>query len=299
MVNVLCAGLASMDFIFRVGEMPTRPEKYRAKDAAQSTGGGAAGQALAATRLGGQGFAVTRLGDDPMGALVVDGMAANGIDCRFARRFDGRRSSYSSILIDAAGERQIVNYRDWDLPADAGWLLDADHPEIAATVADTRWPEGAAALMRLARERGVPGIMDGEAPARDAVEALRLASHIAFSIQGLRDLAGEEDARDGLLAARKEFDAWLCVTDGENGVTWLDDGEFGHVPAVAVDVVDTLGAGDIWHGAFALALGEGQETATAIRFANAAASIKCSRFGGQSGCPDRQEVEAFLQLQEG
>ena len=60
-------------------------------------------------------------------------------------------------------------------------------------------------------------------------------------------------------------------------------------------MVDTLGAGDVWHGAFALALGEGHDEHEAIRFASAVAAIKCTRFGGRAGVPDRTETEAFLE----
>ena len=66
------------------------------------------------------------------------------------------------------------------------------------------------------------------------------------------------------------------------------------MPAPAVTAVDTLGAGDVWHGAFTLALAEGMAVAAAARFANAAAAIKCTRFGGRGGAPRRDEVEALL-----
>ena len=129
---------------------------------------------------------------------------------------------------------------------------------------------------------------------READEALGLASHIAFSAQGLRDFAGTVDLAIGLRMARAETGAWVCVTDGPNGVSYLGaDGE-GHVPARPVEIVDTLAAGDVWHGAFALALGEGRGETDAIAFANAAATLKCTRFGGREGTPGREETERFM-----
>ena len=71
-----------------------------------------------------------------------------------------------------------------------------------------------------------------------------------------------------------------------------------HERAFAVPVVDTLGAGDIFHGAFALALGQGRSETLALRFANAAAALKCTRPGGGAGAPWRHEVEAFLKERE-
>ena len=63
--------------------------------------------------------------------------------------------------------------------------------------------------------------------------------------------------------------------------------------------VDTLGAGDVWHGAFALRLAEGADELTAIRFASAAAALKCTRPGGRMGAPSRAEVAAFLKERNG
>ena len=88
-----------------------------------------------------------------------------------------------------------------------------------------------------------------------------------------------------------------AVTRGSEGVAWIEaaaPGEVLHCPAFAIDTVDTLAAGDIFHGAYALALAEGQRTGEAMRFAAAAAAIKCSRPGGRSGAPSRSEVEVFL-----
>jgi sugar/nucleoside kinase (ribokinase family) len=77
---------------------------------------------------------------------------------------------------------------------------------------------------------------------------------------------------------------------------WLDDQHnFQETPAFPVHTVDTLGAGDIFHGAFTLAITEKQDLRSALRFASAAAALKCTRFGGAFACPQRPEVEAFLQ----
>jgi sulfofructose kinase len=86
-----------------------------------------------------------------------------------------------------------------------------------------------------------------------------------------------------------------AVTCGELGSWWLArDGAF-HVPAPSIDAVDTLGAGDVFHGAYALALAEGRDVRAAAHFATIAAAIKCTRDGGRAGCPTRDEVDAFAQ----
>lgn len=294
MTTILIAGVAVIDFVFSVDQMPRLPQKYRARDAAVVGGGCAANAAVAVARQGGTARLASRLGCDRIGDMIIADLEAEGVDCSLCRRFEGGRSSYSSVFVDAEGDRQIVNFRDETISFDGQWLDQLIPDEFDAALADTRWPEGACSLMRAARKQSRPGVLDAEAPLQGAEEAVRLASHVAFSAQGLRDFTGEDDLRAGLAVAAVQTGAWICVTDGEAGVTWLDEGKFENYPAFKIDAVDTLGAGDVWHGAFALGLGEGQSEIDAIRFASAVAAIKCTRFGGRSGVPDRQETEAFL-----
>jgi sulfofructose kinase len=295
MTVILLAGVAVLDFVFLLDALPRRAEKFRARDAVISGGGCAANAAVAVARLGGRARLAARIGADMIGDIIVSGLTAEGVDCSLVRRFEGKRSSFSSVFVDAQGERQIVNFRDDTLSFDAAWLQDAIPPSFDGALADSRWPAGAAAILKAAKDRSRPGVLDAEAPVGEAAEALTLASHVAFSAQGLRDFTGQTGIEAGLRWARKELPAWLCCTDGANGVIFLGgDGQPRHIPAFAVDAVDTLGAGDVWHGAFALALGEGRREADAILFANAVAAIKCTRFGGRAGIPDRAEVEAFM-----
>ncbi len=164
---------------------------------------------------------------------------------------------------------------------------------VDAVLGDTRWQAGAAHFFRLAREAGVPAILDADRAPHERPELLDLATHVAFSMQGLQDLTGLDDAR-AALEALPPIRAWVGVTNGADGVYFRHDAEIRHEPAFPVDAVDTLGAGDTWHGAFALALAEGQSEGEAVRFASAAAAIKCTRFGGRNGAPRRIEVEALL-----
>jgi sulfofructose kinase len=88
--------------------------------------------------------------------------------------------------------------------------------------------------------------------------------------------------------------AWCCVTVGAQGTLVARQGRIERVPAFRVEAVDTLGAGDVWHGAFALALAEGDDDTAACRFATAAAAVKVQRPGGRAGAPDRTETLAML-----
>ena len=291
MARVLVIGVAVVDFVFQMDTLPSEARKYRATEADIVGGGCAANAAVAVARLGGDALLGTRLGADPLGELILSDLREEGVDTRLVQQTSGARSSFSSVYVDAMGERQIMNYRGADLSTETGWIENA--PNIDAVLADTRWTAGAISALNLARQRGVPGIVDAEAPMDNSV--LSAASHVAFSRDGLMSFAPNTDLQSALRIAAGKLDAWVCVTDGENGVLFAGHECIEHVPAFSVDVKDTLGAGDIWHGAFALALSEGRDAPYAIRFANAAAAIKCTRFGGRNGTPTRAELDRFLQ----
>ena len=295
---VLSAGIAVLDFVYSVDEMPANPEeKYRARDLAVVGGGCAATASVAIAALGGQSLLATRLGRDAVGDQIISELEGYGVDCRLVRQYPECRSSVSSVFVDNQGERLIVNFRDPDLPASFDWMPEPGPLGVGAVLADTRWPDGAETAMRAARAAGVPAIIDAERPVREAEAAVRLASHVAFSRPGLVDWTGHQDLVRGIRCVALETGATVTVTDGAAGTWFVDGNEDGHVPAFAVDAVDTLGAGDVWHGAFALALAEGAALCQAIRFASAAAAIKCTRFGGRAGIPNRSEVETLMMEQ--
>ena len=290
MARILVIGVAVEDFVFQVEALPSEARKYRATDAQVTGGGCAANAAVAIARLGGKAVLGARLGSDHLGDIILSDLARDGVDTDLVQRTEGARSSFNSVYVDTGGERQIMNYRGSGLGNDTSWIAKA--PPVDAVLADTRWTDGAMAALALARDRGVPAIVDAEAPMDERV--LEMASHVAFSRDGLLSFASGSDIPAALSDAAARLDAWVCVTDGENGAWYFTAGGTVHVPAFGVDVKDTLGAGDVWHGAFALALAEGSAAPEAVLFANAVAALKCTEFGGRNGTPTRGEVENFL-----
>ncbi len=127
------------------------------------------------------------------------------------------------------------------------------------------------------------------------------ATHLAFSTPGLRELTGIADPGAAIEQVAQRYAAWCCVTLGAEGVLCRDGrtpqakAVTQRVAAFTVEPVDTLGAGDVWHGAFALALAEGAEELAAARAASAAAAIKVTRPGGRSGAPTRAERDRLLE----
>jgi sugar/nucleoside kinase (ribokinase family) len=253
---------------------------------------------VAAARLGADAALIAPLGDgagqDAVGDRIVARLTREGVDCAGSVRVAGARSPISAILVDASGERLIVNDRDERLSEAEIATPEAAAAGCDAIMADNRFARFVLPLCSAGRRRGIPVVLDGDRPT-DASDALLTAcSHIVFAADGLRATAGTVDLEAALRAIAAKTDAFLAVTDGPRGVLWLEAGVARHLPAFPVDAIDTLGAGDVFHGAFALRLAEGCDEVGALRFAAAAAAIKCTRFGGIGGAPDRAETKRFL-----
>jgi sulfofructose kinase len=287
-------GHAVQDFVFSVPVLPDRGEKYRATRFETVGGGPAATAAAAIARLGGKALLAARVGDDVAAEMIVGELIRYGVDCSSVRRFAGCASSASAVIVDARGERMIVNNLDPSMPTDPSWLPSVAGVGAGAVLVDTRWPEGALTALTEARDAGLPAILDADRPIPPDGKLLRAATHVAFSADALADYSGIEDPRRALAEVAAGLPGWCCVTAGRAGVHVHARGRLLRFPAFEVPVVDTLGAGDVWHGAFALALAEGRDETEATRFASAAAALKVQRSGGRAGAPLRAEVDTFL-----
>lgn len=296
--HVLCTGIAVLDLVFRVPHFPRPDVKTQATAFDTINGGNAANAAVAIAHLGARASFAGPLGGPPGVDTVGDtflGLAAKeNIDCSACPRIAGVPTSISAITIDNHGERAIANFRDERLSQ-----LRPDNPAaLVATAdavsADNRFPAYVRDVCLAGRARGIPVVLDADEPRHDSHVLLSAASHIIFSAEGLRATAGMDSLGRALIEVSKQTDSFLAVTDGANDVIWLDRGELRQVPAYAVKVVDTLGAGDTFHGAFTLMLAEGMSERPAMRFAAATAALKCTKHGGILAAPSRAEVEAFL-----
>ncbi len=134
-----------------------------------------------------------------------------------------------------------------------------------------------------------------EAP-RGPIDVLLTApTHTVFSAPALASVSDESDPRKGFEVVRTLTDSWIAVTLGADGVLWFDQADdLRTTPAFDVDAIDTLGAGDVFHGAFALGLAEQRPIEEVIRRASAVAALKCTRFGGRAGIPCAEDVDYFL-----
>jgi sugar/nucleoside kinase (ribokinase family) len=272
--------------------------KTRASEFLSVNGGNAANAAFATARLGAQTHFAGPLGgpagEDPNGDRVLKLLGRADIDCSACPRMAGVATPISAISIDRRGERAIAHYRDvrlMDVRPDNPAAIVAD---VDAVVADNRFPGFVLPICAAARARGIPVVLDADEPEQKGIELLKVSSHIIFSAEGLRAIAGVDDLAAALVQVRALTDAFLAVTDGANDALWLEGATPRALSVFKVNVADTLGAGDVFHGAFTLMLAEGRSESDAMRFAAAAAAVKCTRFGGITSTPPRADVEALL-----
>lgn len=300
--RIICTGIAVVDAVFRVDHFPRPEAKTQASELLIVSGGCAANASIAIARLGGAARFAGPLGGpagvDALGDRILRDLASEGVECVDCPRVEGVPTPLSAICIDSRGERAIVNHRDDRLaaarPRDPAALAAA----ADAVLADNRFPEFALPICEAARARGLPVVLDADKPTRSTDRLLAVASHVVFSAEGLRATAQTEDLAAGLARIAADSRSFLAVTDGPHEMLWrTPDSAGGRQAAFPIEPVDTLAAGDVFHGAFALALAEGQAEPQAMRFAAAAAAIKCMRFGGMAGAPGRAAVTAFMARQ--
>jgi sugar/nucleoside kinase (ribokinase family) len=285
------------DLTFGVQAVPGRGQKFHADRFTQISGGNALNAAIGINRLGGRAALTGPIGDirETSSKYIFEDMAKEGIDTAHLVHMPGSVTPISGIMMDPSGERTIVSFRDpalWKvrLPATDLLLRDCD-----AILIESRCAGFATGLCHEARRRDIPVIVDVDSTISQSEGLLAASSHLIFSDEALQSTAGINDNESALKKVATLTSSFLAVTRGPKGTLWLDAaGTPQQTSAFPVHTVDTLGAGDIFHGAFSLAITERQELPAALRFASAAAALKCTRFGGAFACPQRPEVEALL-----
>jgi sugar/nucleoside kinase (ribokinase family) len=295
--RILCIGMPVRDLTFRTPGVPARGSKENASHFDEICGGNALNAAIGIVRLGGRAAICGPMGDarETTSRYLFDQMAHEGVDTKNIVHMPGLVTPISAIMIDPSGERTIVTFRDpelWKvkLPKADKLLDDCD-----AILTESRCAEFCTDLCAEAVRRGIPVIVDVDRAMSLREGLLTASTHLVFSSEPLQETAGVTDDGEALKKVARLTPSFLAGTRGPRGTLWLDaKGELQETPAFPVHTVDTLGAGDVFHGAFALAITEKQELRQALRFASAAAALKCTRFGGAFAAPQRAEVEELL-----
>lgn len=280
----------------RVEKFPAPGGKVSATDFVVTSGGQAGNAAVAMARLGAHVTYIGAVGDesDDVANSIIKTFEKENIDVSKAIRVKGARSAASLIMLDAEGEKMIATLRPQGLNAAVpddpdGTVADAD-----ATMLDNRYSNISQPICLAAQKRGIPRVLDFDKPTPPDDPLFQACSHVICSADAIRESTGIKDLPGALKKLGTSFSGFLAVTNGPEGVYWLDNGNVRHMDAFKVKSVDTLGAGDTFHGGFAVRFVETRDVVDAMRFAAAAAAIKCTRFGGLMGAATRDEVDAFL-----
>ncbi|WP_262299310.1 PfkB family carbohydrate kinase [Microvirga sesbaniae] len=293
---VICLGCAFWDTIFKIERIPGHGAKVLPEKAVQVASGMATAAAVTIARLGGHVELWARVGDDPTGESFLRDLSHEAVRIDRIRRVEGARTAFSTILVDREGERLVVPYTDPSLDPDPSWLPLQAVADAAAVLVDMRWPEGARALLAEARRCGVPTVLDADVSPPEALrEMMTLADHVLFSEPALLSLSDRGTPGEALRDVAAGIEANVVgVTLGAAGaLIWQRGGSGGDiatVPSIPVRAVDTLNAGDVWHGTYVYGLVNDWNLEPRVRMANMAAAMKCEHFGGRLGSPTLDQL---------
>jgi len=288
-------GLNSVDFLTLVPQFPTQNSKMKIRQFSKQGGGQVATAMVALARWGIKTKYIGKVGGDELGSFSLDSIRQEGVDVSSVTLEPEATNQFAIILVDGiSGERTILWDRDerlmyregelWKEEVCSGKILHLDGHDIHAAIQCSRW----------AKEEGIPTVID-----IDKVEPLtgELIKEIDFVITSSRfpsRYIGISDQEKAFLELQKHTNGFLCTTLGEEGAMALVDGQIVHSRGFPIKAVDTTGAGDVFHAGFIYGLLQNWEVEKIMKFANAAAALKCLGLGGRKGIPTLKEINKFL-----
>jgi len=297
-MDVIGLGFATVDVLTRVPRLPHADEAYRVLGVSIQGGGPVATALVTVARLGGSAGYIGTIGGDDWGRFIMADFERNGVDVSLARIDPAGSSTMSIILVNApTGERSIL-YEPGTAAAVVIGEAEAEAVRAARILHLDGWNIAAAiSAARTAREAGVPVSFDGGAGEawREVGALLPLVDVLVVARDFARSFTGEVDPAAAGPALLCTGAREVVITDGAHGCWYWGAAGSLRQPAYEVSVVDTTGAGDVFHGAYVYALLQGWEPAQRLRFASAAAALKCTQPGGRLGIPTTGQVLDFLQ----
>jgi sugar/nucleoside kinase (ribokinase family) len=298
MYDILGLGIATIDELIYVAHYPPANTKVPALRRERQCGGLTMTALVAASRLGARCAYAGQLGDDEQSHMVLSAMQAEGIATTHVVHVDEARPVVSTIIVGGDGTRNIFPWHP-DVEGAHPTLPPEDIIRACKVLfVDHIGTEGHLRAARIAHQSGIPIVSDIENDQHPLTpDLLSLVNHLIVSEDFAQHLTQTQDPITAVQRLYSPTRALVAVTCGARGCWFLADGLRGvqHQPAFEVDVVDTTGCGDVFHGAYATALAQGMAPTKRIRFASAAAALKATRRGGQAGAPTRHAVEDFLQ----
>ncbi|HYE34959.1 carbohydrate kinase family protein [Methylocaldum sp.] len=294
-IQVLCVGHASYDLVFSVPHHPEADEKIFADSLVSCGGGPAANAAVTAARLGYKAAFAGYLGNDLYGHMHLEELRREQVTTNLIVR-GSSPTPLSTILVKPDGKRALVNYKGDTRPLPANSIdFSAVAPEVI--LFDGHEAAVSEPLCAWAKSRGIPTVLDAGS-LHKGTEALMFSVDFLVCSEKFARQWLDEDAPERALNRLAERSPAVVITSGEHGLIWKKGIESGSLPAFPVQAVDTTGAGDAFHGAFAAALASGRNWREILRYASAAGALCCTKAGARPGIPDREKVELFLKYQE-
>ncbi|KMN71268.1 ribokinase [Bacillus cereus] len=290
MPNIAVVGSISMDLVAVSKKRPKAGETVIGEAFHTIPGGKGANQAVAAARLGANVAMVGAVGNDDYGIVVRKNLENERIFIDYVVPVTDRTTGIAHIvlaeednsIVVVQGANALVNKSVVDRSKDL--LVKADMVVLQLEIP----LETVKYVLAICEEHNIP-VMLNPAPAQVlSEEILEKATYITPNEHECRIVLDDFTSPiEDLLA---KYPNKLLMTEGSNGVRFHNGTEIVHVPSIAVDVVDTTGAGDTFNGALAVALSEGETLQKAIRFANIAGGLSVTKLGAQGGMPTRDRV---------
>jgi sulfofructose kinase len=293
--DVVGMGLNSVDFLTVVPEFPAPNSKMKMLQFSKQGGGQVATALVALSRWGVKTKYIGKVGADDLGQFSLQSLRQEGVDVSSVTIEPNATTQFATILVDAStGDRTILwnrddrlMYREKELRKEdvcRGKLLHLDGHDIRAAIQCARW----------AKEESIPTIAD-----LDKVEPLtsQLIQEIDFLITSSRFptlYTCMSDQKEAFLELQKQTRGFLCTTLGPSGAMVWVNGEIFDAGGFGVKTLDTTGAGDVFHGGFIYGLLQNWEVEKILRFANAAAALKCLDLGGRRGIPTLDKIHPFM-----
>ena len=301
--DVLGFGAVAVDDLLYVDEYPPAERKVRVRHRQRQCGGLTGTALVAAARLGAETGYAGVLGEDELSAVIVDCFKREGIGLAHCVRRPDALPAHSTIIVDQTrNTRTIFASLDGAIGADPELPPAAVIRSARVLLVDHHGLEGTLRAVRIARDGGIQVVADFERdPGAPFEELLRLVDHLIVSERFARQLTGAADAP---AAAAKLWNAnrrAVVITSGPSGCWYVSsaddtrDTSARHFPAFSVEVIDTTGCGDVFHGAYAAGLAENLAICQCVELASATAALKATKRGGQAGIPGRETVARFLE----
>jgi len=295
--DVLGFGAVAVDDLLYVDHYPP-PDSKAPVRAQQRTGGGLAGTALvAAARLGARAAYGGILGDDDLARFTIQELEREGVDCSPVLYRAEARPIHSTIIVDlSSGQRVILFSYVGVVERQPEEISEELVSNCRVLFVDHTTLSGGLHAISLAHRRGIPVVGDIESDtASGLAELLSQIDHLIIGIELARQITGQSEPVTAVQVLAAPRRACVVVTGGARGCWYAEcGGAVQHFPAYKVDVVDTTGCGDVFHGAYAACLARGESVRAAIEVATAAAGIKATHPGGRAGIPDRATVDLFI-----